>query len=147
MLEPHAESCFRAFPIWPGFSAIVRASWTLRADLVSQFVCRLLNHMTEKGAAVVTPQLRAQDQDMPKLPWVDPENFNAGYLMRSMHLMPKEGDREPWIFSQDYQREKTKSRRRPGRWHVVVSIATVVTLPPAIQVPGADVVVSLQNRR
>jgi hypothetical protein len=62
--------------------------------------------MAEKGATVVTPKLRAQDQDMPKLPWVDPENFNAGYLMRSMHLMPKQGDREPWIFSQDYQREK-----------------------------------------
>ncbi len=66
-----------------------RASWTLRADLVADFVCRLLNHMKEKGARKVTPTLRAQDQDMPLLPWIDPENFNPGYLMRGMHLLPK----------------------------------------------------------
>jgi cation diffusion facilitator CzcD-associated flavoprotein CzcO len=102
----HRGILFSGVPNMAWVFGYLRASWTLRADLVSQFVCRLLNYMTEKGAAVVTPQLRAQDQDMPKLPWVDPENFNAGYLMRSMHMMPKQGDREPWTFSQDYQREK-----------------------------------------
>jgi cation diffusion facilitator CzcD-associated flavoprotein CzcO len=102
----HRGILFSGVPNMAWVFGYLRASWTLRADLVSQFVCRLLNHMTEKGAAVVTPQLRAQDQDMPKLPWVDPENFNAGYLVRSMHIMPKQGDREPWIFSQDYQIEK-----------------------------------------
>lgn len=102
----HRGILFSSVPNMAWIFGYLRASWTLRADLVSQFVCRLLNHMAAKGATVVTPRLRAQDQDMPKLPWVDPENFNAGYLMRSMHLMPKQGDRQPWIFSQDYQREK-----------------------------------------
>ena len=78
----------------------------MRADLVSEFVCRLLNHMQEKGVNVVTPQLRPEDKDMPARPFIDAENFNAGYLMRKMHLMPKQGDREPWVFSQDYYREK-----------------------------------------
>jgi cation diffusion facilitator CzcD-associated flavoprotein CzcO len=45
-----------------------RASWTLRADLVADFVCRLLNHMKEKGARTVTPRLRPEDKDMPLLP-------------------------------------------------------------------------------
>ncbi len=33
-----------------------------------------------------------EDKDMPLLPWIDPENFNPGYLMRGMHLLPKRGD-------------------------------------------------------
>jgi cation diffusion facilitator CzcD-associated flavoprotein CzcO len=70
----------------------LRASWTLRADLVAQFVCRLLRHMDEKGVRQVTPMLRPEEQDMPRLPWIDPENFNPGYLMRSMHLLPKRGE-------------------------------------------------------
>ena len=78
----------------------------MRADMVAGFVCRLLNHMAEKGADVVTPQLREADKDMPALPLVADENFNAGYLVRKMHIMPKQGDREPWIFSQDYYSEK-----------------------------------------
>ena len=43
---------------------------------------------------------------MPALPWIDPENFNAGYIMRKMDILPKRGDREPWTFSQDYFTEK-----------------------------------------
>ena len=102
----HRGILFTGVPNMAWIFGYLRASWTLRADLVAQFVCRLLNHMAAKDAVVVTPQLRPQDQDMPKRPWIDPENFNAGYLMRSMHLLPKQGDREPWIFSQDYQIEK-----------------------------------------
>src|SRR5439155_2274642 len=66
-----------------------RASWTLRADLVGDFVCRLLSHMKQKGAKRVMPRLRSEDADMPLLPWIDPENFNPGYLMRGMHLLPQ----------------------------------------------------------
>ena len=84
----------------------LRTSWTMRADLISDFVCRLLHHMDEIGATVVTPRLRPDDEGMPELPWVDPENFNPGYLARSMHLMPKQSDREPWVFKQDYYSEK-----------------------------------------
>jgi cation diffusion facilitator CzcD-associated flavoprotein CzcO len=83
-----------------------RASWTLRADMIADFVCRLLQHMDDVGASVVTPQLRADDADMKLLPWVDPDNFNPGYLMRSIHLMPKQGDRQPWVHTQDYWRDK-----------------------------------------
>jgi cation diffusion facilitator CzcD-associated flavoprotein CzcO len=83
-----------------------RASWTLRVDLLGDFVCRLLNHMEEKGFEKVTPALRAEDKDMPLLSWMDPENFNPGYLMRSMHLLPKRGDKPEWQHTQDYWAEK-----------------------------------------
>jgi cation diffusion facilitator CzcD-associated flavoprotein CzcO len=83
-----------------------RASWTLRADLVADFVCRLLKHMDAKGARRVMPALRPEDEDMPLLPWIDPENFNPGYIMRGMHLLPKRGNKPEWQHNQDYWREK-----------------------------------------
>jgi cation diffusion facilitator CzcD-associated flavoprotein CzcO len=85
-----------------------RASWTLRADLLGDFVCRLLHHMDKIGAGKVTPQLRPEDADMALGSWIDPENFNPGYLMRSQHLMPKRGDKPEWQHTQDYWTEKTE---------------------------------------
>ena len=83
-----------------------RASWTLRADLLSDFVCRLLAHMEESGSKRVSVTLRPEDEDMELLPWIDPENFNPGYLMRAMSLLPKRGDKPEWQHTQDYWREK-----------------------------------------
>jgi hypothetical protein len=50
--------------------------------------------------------LRPEECDMPLLPWIDPENFNPGYLMRSMHLLPKRLDKPEWQHTQDYWTEK-----------------------------------------
>ena len=83
-----------------------RASWTLRTDLVADFVCRLLKHMDANDVKRVVPKLRGEDQAMPLLSWIDPENFNPGYLMRGMHLLPKRGDKPEWQHSQDYWAEK-----------------------------------------
>jgi cation diffusion facilitator CzcD-associated flavoprotein CzcO len=83
-----------------------RASWTLRVDLVADFVCRLLHHMKATGVRKVTPALRAEDHNMPLLPWIDPENFNPGYMMRGMHLLPRRGDKPEWQHNQDYWAEK-----------------------------------------
>jgi cation diffusion facilitator CzcD-associated flavoprotein CzcO len=83
-----------------------RASWTLRVDIIADFVCRLLKHMKKNAYQSVVPTLRPEDQDMAILPWIDPENFNPGYLMRSMHLMPKRGEKPEWQHTQDYWLEK-----------------------------------------
>ena len=83
-----------------------RASWTLRVDLLGDFVCRLLNHMKARDARRVEVKLRYEDRDMQLLPWIDPENFNPGYLMRAMHLLPKRGDKPEWQHTQDYWTEK-----------------------------------------
>ena len=85
-----------------------RASWTLRADLVGDFVCRLLKHMGEKQAHRVEVALRPEDRDMKLLPWIDSENFNPGYLMRGIHLLPKRGDKRDWQHTQDYWNEKNE---------------------------------------
>ncbi len=83
-----------------------RYSWTLRADLISDFVCGLLNHMDELGVSTAVPKLRDDEADMELLPWVDPENFNPGYLTRSLDLMPRQGARQPWQLPHDYMVEK-----------------------------------------
>ena len=83
-----------------------RASWTLRADLVADFVCKLLTHMRAKNVREVQVKLRPQDQDMPLLDWIDTENFNPGYMLRGMHLLPRRGDKPEWMHNQDYWAEK-----------------------------------------
>ena len=84
----------------------LRASWTLRADMVSRFVCRLLDHMAARGAAMVTPALRAEDHNMPLSSWIDTDDFNANYILRGQHKLPRRGDKRDWQHSQDYWREK-----------------------------------------
>jgi cation diffusion facilitator CzcD-associated flavoprotein CzcO len=83
-----------------------RASWTLRVDLMGDFVCRLLAHMDAKGARSITVQPRPEDADMQILPWINAEEFNPGYLIRDMHKMPKRGDRPEWGHTQDYWIER-----------------------------------------
>lgn len=78
----------------------INASWTLRADLVCDWVCRLLNEMERTGSAAATPRLRPTDADMPARPWID--DFPAGYIQRGMPLLPKQGDRSPWHNPQTY---------------------------------------------
>lgn len=80
-----------------------RASWTLRVDLVAGFVCRLLHEMRRRDAGQVEVALRPEDRAMALKPWVDTENFNPGYLMRALDLLPRRGDKPEWQHSQDYE--------------------------------------------
>lgn len=84
----------------------IRSSWTLRADLVSDLVCRICEHMEKQGYNVVVPKVPAADADMQRLPWIDTENVNSGYFMRSLHLLPKQGDRHPWKHGLEYAEER-----------------------------------------
>ncbi|MBU6407824.1 MAG: NAD(P)/FAD-dependent oxidoreductase [Alphaproteobacteria bacterium] len=73
------------------------ASWTLRADLISGFVCRLINHMDAHGYASATP--RPADPHMPAEPFLD---FSSGYVIRAMDQFPKQGPTAPWRHPQNY---------------------------------------------
>jgi len=84
-----------------------RYSWTLRVELVGNFVCRLLSHMRSHGLKSVSPTLRPEDADMELSPWIDPDDLNAGYLMRSLHRLPKKGSKPEWQHSQDYVYERS----------------------------------------
>ena len=84
----------------------LRTSWTMRVDLLSDLVCRLLNRMDAQGATSVTPTLLERERDMERRPWINADDFNPGYLQRSLHLMPKQGSHEPWTFCNDYYIER-----------------------------------------
>jgi cation diffusion facilitator CzcD-associated flavoprotein CzcO len=84
----------------PNFAVVsgyTNASWTLKADLVCEYVCRLLNHMQKNGLRQCTPRL--DDPDMERLPWVD---FSSGYIQRAVDKFPKQGARRPWRLHQNY---------------------------------------------
>jgi cation diffusion facilitator CzcD-associated flavoprotein CzcO len=83
-----------------------RASWTLRVDILGDFVTKLLNKMSGQGAKRVEVQLRPEDHNMPLLPWIEEDNFNPGYLARDIHKMPRRGDKPEWRHNQDYWIEK-----------------------------------------
>jgi monooxygenase len=73
-----------------------RHSWTLRVDLVNDVIAQIFELMADRGATTVVPTLRPQDEGMPRPPWSDLENFNAGYVVRSQDRMFGQGDRDPW---------------------------------------------------
>lgn len=73
------------------------ASWTLKVDLVSKHVCRLLNHMRRTRTAICTAEAAAADVE-PR-PMLD---FSSGYVQRADHFMPKQGSRRPWAVHQNY---------------------------------------------
>jgi len=86
----------------------INASWTLRADLTSEFVCRLINHMDKTGTRQVTPRLRPDDANMPGRAFID--NFSSGYIQRVKDRFPSQGDRAPWSNPQNYTADKKMIR-------------------------------------
>ena len=73
------------------------ASWPLKADLTSAYLCRLLNHMEKTGLRQATP--RVTDPALEEEPWLD---FTSGYVQRSIDEFPKQGTKAPWKLYQNY---------------------------------------------
>ena len=76
------------------------ASWTLKADLTCEYVCRLLNRLDKKRLRQCTP--RRTDPTLGEQPWT---TFSSGYVQRSLDLFPKQGSRTPWRLHQNYARD------------------------------------------
>ena len=84
------------------------ASWTLKCDLVAEYVCRLLNHMDAHGYAIATP--KAPDPSVPVEPFID---FNSGYVVRAIADLPKQAATRPWRLHQNWFRDIRLLRRGP----------------------------------
>ncbi len=82
------------------------ASWTLKCDLICEYVCRLLNHMDEHGYDRVMP--RRPGRSVQIEPFID---LTAGYVLRSIDKFPKQGSRPPWRMHQNYPRDVLMIRR------------------------------------
>jgi monooxygenase len=82
------------------------ASWTLKADLVSEFACRLLNYMENNGFDTVV--VERPGPEVEERPFMD---FTPGYVLRSLDELPKQGSRTPWRLNQNYLRDIRLIRR------------------------------------
>ena len=95
----------------PNFALTIgytNASWTLKADLVAGYVCRLLNHMAAHDYQAVTPVLA--DPEVDTVPLID---LKSGYVLRSLDKMPKQGPAAPWRLYQNYPRDVYLMRHGP----------------------------------
>ena len=84
------------------------ASWTLKADLTSDYMCRLINHMDEHGYDQCVPV--CDDPSITKQPLID---FKANYVLRSIDQLPKQGSKPPWRLHQNYPRDIRILRHGP----------------------------------
>jgi monooxygenase len=101
------------------------ASWTLKADLVAEYVCRLLKHMDANDYAAVTPDAGGETAANPFL------DLASGYVKRSVEHLPKQGDRTPWRLHQNYVKDVRLLRRGP--------IDDDVVFTPAVRARRASV--------
>jgi len=91
---------FSGIPNLAAVFGYINASWTLKADLICNYVCRLLNHMDREGMRQVTP---TSGDESAVAPFV--ENFSSGYMRRALDAWPKQGAKAPWRVYQNYFRD------------------------------------------
>lgn len=110
------------------------ASWTLKADLTSDYVCRLLDYMDKHGVTECRPK---RDPGVGELPFLD---FSSGYVQRALDRMPRQGDRKPWRLYQNYALDLLTLRfgklddgtmifSRPAAQHRAAETRTAVSEP------------------
>lgn len=85
----------------------LNASWTLKADIVSEYICRVLNLMDEKSARIVNPVLGRELEEEELF------NFSSGYILRAVNELPKNSTEMPWKLTQDYLFEKKILQKDP----------------------------------
>ena len=98
----------------PNFAVVfgyLNASWTLRADINSEYVCRVLNHMRRGGHDIAVPGLT--DAEEQALEDDDIFDFSSGYIQRSKHIMPRNAVDYPWRLNQEYVVDRKRMSTDP----------------------------------
>jgi cation diffusion facilitator CzcD-associated flavoprotein CzcO len=101
-IAPHETTSYKGmmFSDVPNLASTfgyTNASWTLKADLTAEYVCRLLGHMDRTGTRICTPRLPEGQMEIE--PWLD---FSSGYVQRALKILPKQGAKTPWKVHQNY---------------------------------------------
>ena len=104
-VEPHKKFSYKGMMLSgvPNLAftfGYVNASWTLRADLTCEYVCRLLNQMDKEGVSACIPEADSNaigDDD-----YID---FTSGYVQRALNKLPKQGQKSPWRQYQNYLKD------------------------------------------
>jgi len=113
---------FSGFPNMAISFGYINASWTLRSDLIAEYVCRLLTHMRRTGMDIATPT---------PAPDVVPErvamDLASGYVQRGADALPRSGNRAPWVVTADYKYDRRELLDGPVTDEIVFSKAHAVT--------------------
>jgi cation diffusion facilitator CzcD-associated flavoprotein CzcO len=101
-IEPHNRLSYKGMMLGGvpnlAFSfGYVNASWTLRADLTCEYVCRLLNQMDKQKVTTCMPQ-----EDPTAVSDDEYIDFTSGYVQRALDRLPKQGNKSPWRNYQNY---------------------------------------------
>jgi monooxygenase len=100
---------FSNVPNLAGIFGYLNASWTLRVDIVAQYITRLLRQMDTYGAIAATPAMPTGAEPAED----DIFDFSSGYIQRGKHLMPKNAASLPWRLNQEYLKDRTDMRQAP----------------------------------
>lgn len=85
------------------------ASWTLKADIASRYVCRLINYMDSKGIASTTPRAPGEEVDQGNVM----SSLNSGYVLRNKDELPRQGRSGPWRVTHAYEADKVLLLEEP----------------------------------
>jgi cation diffusion facilitator CzcD-associated flavoprotein CzcO len=105
----------------------INASWTLRSDLIAEYVGRLLNHMKARGLAAATPT-PGPDVETERLAW----DLSSGYVQRGADAMPRSGNRRPWMVTANYTIDKQELRDGAIDEDMVFTPARTTARQPAL---------------
>jgi len=100
---------FSNIPNMAGVFGYLNASWTLRVDIIAEYLTRLFKQMDAIGAIAATPALPPGEE--PEID--DIFDFSSGYIQRGKHLMPKNAAVLPWRLNQEYRKDKQDMRQAP----------------------------------
>ncbi|MDE2435498.1 MAG: NAD(P)/FAD-dependent oxidoreductase, partial [Sphingomonadales bacterium] len=100
---------FSNLPNLAGIFGYVNASWTLRVDIVAEYLTRLFNQMDAIGAVAATPFMAAGEEPAED----DVFDFSSGYIQRGKHLMPRNAAALPWRLNQEYRKDRVDMRQAP----------------------------------
>ena len=100
---------FSNVPNLAGIFGYLNASWTLRVDIVAQYITRLLHQMDTYGAVAATPAMPKGAEPAED----DIFDFSSGYIQRGKHLMPKNAANLPWRLNQEYRKDRVDMRQAP----------------------------------
>ena len=103
-IEPHNTTVYKGLmlsgvPNLAWCVGYINNSWTLRADLTAQYVCRLLKHMRAHRYAIATPEIRPGESADDGRPII---NLASGYVKRAAAQLPTQGKSQPWQMRQNY---------------------------------------------
>ena len=103
------------------------SSWTLKVDIIAEYLCRVIDHMNRFGFDICQPV--NDDPNMPTRPLLD---FQAGYVQRVINDFPREGDREPWALKMNFLYDRKQLRTAPIEDGLLQFKNAGVASPPAL---------------